>query len=112
MKATITFLAILFTAVALCCIASAKAFGQEVIREGKNFTQVQTVQKASDTKTVFTYTIRDTVYPIWITKNGRCYIVRTSKNGNEYRQYLPENVSREIAAELGVTYVETKKAGE
>ena len=106
MKATISFLAALFTAVILCCIASTEAFGQEVKRDGNNFTQVQSVTKSTVTQTIYTYTIKDTTYPIWITKNGRCYIIRTSRNGNEYKQYLSEEVSKAVCAELGVEYVE------
>lgn len=106
MKATITFLTALFTAVALCCLFSTKAFSQEVTREGKSFTQVKTLHQTTDTITEYTYVIKDTIYPIWITKNGRCYIIRTSKNGNDYKQYMPESISREICSELGRKYVE------
>lgn len=88
----------------LLCGVCANA--QSVNREGNNFTQVQTVKQSEDKQTKYTYTIKDKVYPIWITKNGRCYIIRTSKNGNDYKQYLPEEVSRQICIELGVTYVE------
>lgn len=82
------------------------ANAQEVKREGNNFTQVSNIKQANDTQTEYTYTIKDIVYPIWVTKNGRCYIVRTSKNGNEYKQYLEENISRQICKELGIEYVE------
>lgn len=111
MKATVSFLATLFTLVAVCCILSTKAFGSEVKREGKNFTQTSAIQKSSDIKTEYTYTIREVSYPVWITKNSRCYILRISKNGNEYKQYLPEEVSRQIADELGVEYKEEEKVG-
>lgn len=82
------------------------ANAQEVKREGNNFTQVSNLRQSNDTQTVYTYTIKDISYPIWITKNGRCYIVRTSKNGNQYKQYLDEEISKQIAKELGVEYVE------
>ena len=98
--------ALLLLAVLLCCIFTTNTFGQEVKREGNNFTQVQSVAKSTDTQTIYTYTIKDTTYPIWITKNGRCYIIRTSKNGKEYKQYLPEEVSKAVCAELGVEYIE------
>lgn len=111
MKTALTFLTALFAAVSLCCIAATKAFGQEVKREGMNFTQVNTAQKSSDIKTEYTYTIREISYPVWVTKNGRCYILRISKNGNEYKQYLPEEVSRQIAEELGIEYKEAEKVG-
>jgi len=91
-------------AIASICTINA----QEVTREGKNFTQVQTVKQSSDKKTEYTYTIKDKTYPVYITKNGRCYVIRTSKNGNDYKQYLDEQVARQICKELGVEYKESK----
>ena len=99
-----TFLTILVIAFATTFVQTISA--QEIKREGNNFTQVQSVAKSTDTQTIYTYTIKDTTYPIWITKSGRCYIIRTSKKGNEYKQYLPEEVSKAVCAELGVEYIE------
>jgi hypothetical protein len=77
---------------------------QDVVRNGKNFTKVS----QSDTKeiqTEFTYTIKGIVYPIFISKNGACYIKRISKKtGKEYKQYLGEEISREICKEIGIEY--------
>lgn len=95
---------ILFALALIICAITISANDVPYVREGTNFTKVQTLQQSTDTKTVYTYTIKDTAYPIWITKNGRCYIVRTSKNGNEYKQYLEENISREICNELNIEY--------
>ena len=81
-------------------------YAQSYTRNNNNFTQVTTT--TSDTKTEYTYTIKDKVYPIYITKNGRCYIIRTSKNGKDYKQYLEENIARQICNELGITYKESK----
>lgn len=81
-------------------------YAQSYTRSNNNFTQVTAT--TSDIKTEYTYTIKDVVYPIYITKNGRCYIIRTSKNGNEYKQYLEEDIARQICNELGITYKESK----
>lgn len=81
-------------------------------REGNNFTKVQTVQSSSDIQTVYTYTIKDTTYPIWITRNGRCYVIRISKNGKRYKQYLEEVISRQICKELGVEYKESESVSQ
>lgn len=92
-------------------LISACAFGQDnYTREGNNFTKTVTVTASQDSLTSYTFTIKDNVYPIWITKNGRCYIVRTSKNGNQYRQYLEESIARQICKEMGIEYVETKQS--
>ena len=81
-------------------------YAQSYTRSNNNFTQVTTT--TSDIKTEYTYTIKGVVYPIYITKNGRCYIIRTSKNGNDYKQYLEEDIARQICNELGITYKESK----
>lgn len=78
-----------------------------VKRDGNNFTQTTTLQQSTDTKTIYTYTIKETGYPIWITKNGRCYIVKVSKNGNEYKQYLDKEICIQICKELNVEYKES-----
>lgn len=86
------------------------AHAQEVNfqREGTTFTQVKSPNVSHDTLTKFTYVIKDFSYPIYITSNGRCYIIRTSKNGNEYKQYLAKEIALEICKELNIEYKETK----
>lgn len=99
-----TFLTILALTIAITFVQPVQA--NEVKREGNNFTVEQTIQQSSDVQTKYTFTIKDNVYPIWITKNGRCYIVRTSKNGNQYKQYLNKDICLQICQELGVEYKE------
>lgn len=97
----------LFTVLFIVGVAVAFAEdNKQVTREGNNFTQVTSLQQSTDVQTVYTYTIKETVYPIWITKNGRCYIVRTSKNGNQYKQYLDKSISLQICQELNIEYKE------
>ena len=79
---------------------------QEVKREGNNFTVEKTIQQSSDIQTQYTFTIKDNIYPIWITKNGRCYIIRTSKNGNQYKQYLNKDICLQICQEMNIEYKE------
>ena len=77
---------------------------QDVVRNGKNFTKVSQCD-TKEIQTEFTYTIKDVVYPIFISKNGACYIKRISKkSGKEYKQYLGEEISREICKEIGIEY--------
>jgi hypothetical protein len=82
-----------------------------VIREGNNFSFAQTQKKGkSETKTEYTFTIKDVAYDVYISGNGRCYIYRVSqKTGQVYKSYLPEEVARTICNELGVEYVELDK---
>lgn len=93
---------------AIACISVSAQDTTQFTREGKNFTKSYTLRTNKDTQTEYTYTIKGGIYNIWITPNGRCYIIRVSKNGNEYKQYLCEEIAREICKELGVTYVEPK----
>ena len=95
--------------IALALLATAISFAQEphkYTREGTTFTQTQTVKSSSDTETAYTYVIKETSYNIWITKNGRCYIIKTSKNGNQYKQYLDKEICLAICQELGIEYKE------
>jgi len=55
--------------------------------------------------TPYTYEVKGIKYPIHIGKTGSCYIVRTSKKtGKEYRQYLGEEISRDICTKMGRVY--------
>ena len=96
----ISLIAVLFV------IGIAVASAQEVKREGNNFTVEKTIQQSSDIQTQYTFTIKDNIYPIWITKNGRCYIIRTSKNGNQYKQYLNKEICLQICQEMNIEYKE------
>jgi uncharacterized protein YxeA len=84
----------LLTLVALVMMAGATIYAQDVKREGNTFVQVQsdTVSLKNDTKTKYTYKAKDgREYPIYLSKNGKAFIVRVSKkSGKEYRQYLPQ----------------------
>ena len=75
----------------------------EVKREGNTFKTEQTVgSKGTETK----YTWEDkegNKYPIFITKKGACYVLRTSKKtGKEYKYYLPKDIQSQIKQEMGI----------
>lgn len=92
-------------------MASASVINAEIKREGNTFSVVsESKQKAEPTATTYKYTTKDgKEYPIYLSKNGRAYILKVSqKSGNEYKQYLGEEISRTICKELGVEYVEKK----
>lgn len=101
----------IFALMAALCVAisisASTADTTQFVRNGNNFTKTYTVQSSKDTETEYTYTIGETVYPIWITKNGRCYVIRTSSKSNkQYRQYICKEVCLQICSELGIEYVE------
>ena len=104
----------IFALMAVLCMAisvSANQADSTIIRSGNTFIKTQQVKEAKATAqlTDYTYQIKDVDYPIYITSNGRCYIIRVSKNGNEYKQYVPENVAKLICYEMGVEYKELHK---
>ena len=73
----------------------------DIVRDGDTFKVEKTVSVNQDTKTKFTWEDKEgNKYPIYITKKGACYIIRTSKKtGKEYKQYLPKNVQEQIKEE-------------
>lgn len=75
----------------------------EVKREGDTF-KVEQTSKASDTQTKYTWEDKENhKSPIFITKKGACYVLRTSKKtGKEYKYYLPKNVQETIKKELNI----------
>lgn len=75
----------------------------EVKREGDTF-KVEQTSKASDTQTKYTWEDKEgNKYPIFITKKGACYVLRTSKKtGKEYKYYLPKDIQETIKKELNI----------
>lgn len=71
-----------------------KASAQSVTRQGNVFVQDTSshkIAKDNPTLTKYFYLASDgTKYPIYMSANGKCFIIRVSKNGKEYKQYLPE----------------------
>lgn len=103
-------LPLLIAALSVTLNISANQADSTIIRNGNTFIKTVKVQEPVKAQaTPYTYEIKDVQYPIYITQNGRCYIVRTSKNGNEYKQYIPENIAKLICYEMGIEYKETKK---
>ena len=85
----------LFISVVLALMVGAPVFAQsEIKREGTTFVEVQSdkVSLKNCTKTNYTYKTKDgKEYPIYLSKNGKAFIVRVSKKtGREYKQYLPQ----------------------
>ena len=72
-------------------VAAATVTAQNVTRDASgNFHQVKKEAADSSRKTGNTYTTeKGEVFPVYVSKNGKFFIIRTSKNtGNQYKQYL------------------------
>lgn len=100
-----------FIIILLTAMLSITAFAQtqSYTREGNTFSisSKSTIQIS----TPFTWKdSKDNVYPVYMTSTGRAYILKMSaKTGKEYKSYLPEDVSRAMAKELGIEYKEKEK---
>ena len=86
------------TLVLFILLSGMPAQAQEVVRNGNTFEQVSKKKSKEAYKlTQYTYIAADgTKYPIYLSGNGKYFIIRKSKKtGKEYRQYLP-NVNKEL----------------
>ena len=74
----------------------------EVVREGNTFKVEKTTSVNNDKQTPYTWQDKEgKTYPIFITKNGACYIIKVSKKtGKEYKQYLPKEIREQINKEI------------
>lgn len=58
-------------------------------------------QDQGHTKTDFTWKdCKGDEYPVYMAHTGSCFVIKTSKSGEEYRAYLGEEVSEQIRKEL------------
>ena len=85
---------------------SVTSYSQDVVRNGKTFEQVKKSSVKTEENTGFTYKdSKGNIYPIYMGKTGSCYIKKISKkSGNEYKQYLGEEISRQVCQSLGKEY--------
>ena len=61
----------------------------------------QIYEKSNFTKTGFTWKdSKGYEYPVYIAHTGSCFVIKTSKSGEEYRAYLGEEASEQINKEL------------
>ena len=76
----------------------------EVKREGDTFKVEQASRTSQGEKTKYTWEDKEgNKYPIYITKRGACYVIRTSKKtGKEYKYYLPKDIQETIKKELNI----------
>ena len=87
---------LIYVLIALCLSITTKA--QQFVRKGNNFVQTDSSTRKSvePTKTQYTYEIKGEKYPIYRSKNGKYFIIMTSKKTKkQYRKYLPD-VKKEL----------------
>lgn len=101
----------------LASVTAAFAQKASFTTDGNTYRSVASVtknvpQKDSATSiTPYTYEVKGVNYPIHIGHTGSCYIVRVSKkSGKQYRQYLGEEISRDICHKMNRQYTAKKKS--
>lgn len=96
----------------LLAVMSMNVCAQSYKVEGNTYTSVSAKKKTEGKKTPYQYESRDgQKYDIYILDDGRCYTNRVSgTTGKPYRSYLKEEISRDIAKKVGISYTYVKKS--
>lgn len=88
----------------LVALSMSVASYADVVRNGDTFKVEKTTSVNQSTQTKYTWEDKEgNKYPIFITKKGACYVLRTSKKtGKEYKYYLPKYIQSQIKQEMGI----------
>ena len=90
------------------CFSMTSAFGQGSWKDADgNYHQNTSARAPKDTLVTshLWYDSNNVAYPIILNKaSGACYVWRKSKKGTMYKDYMEAYISKEIAAEYGITY--------
>lgn len=89
----------IFVILALLFAMTIHANAQSVTRKGNTFYQQssskKTIQKDSAvTLTPYTYVIKDVKYPVYKSSKNKYFIIRTSKDGKQYRKYVTKEIKQ------------------
>lgn len=92
--------------VMLASVFTSYAGNPSYIKEGNTYKTEKSVGTSDNQKTEFFWEdSKGNKYPIFIGPSGACYIIRVSKKtGKEYKQYLGENISKDICKTLNREY--------
>ena len=95
----------------LLAVMSMNVCAQSFIVKDNVYTTASSKKKVEGKKTPYQYESRDgQKYDIYILPDGRCYTNRISgTTGKEYRAYIKEEISRDIAKKVGINYTYVKK---
>lgn len=87
------------------CIVNNSINAQDFTTNGNTYEAVKTSKSSTEISTPYTYNVKDVEYPIFLSKNGCAYIKRiSSKSGQEYKQYLSAEISKDICAKMNIEY--------
>jgi len=90
----------------MLCLGVNNSSSQTIERKGKVFvSKGRSVHKADTLVTEYKFEANGIQHPIIINKGtGSCYIWIKSRNNKLYRKYMKQEVSEQIARELGIEY--------
>lgn len=96
----------------LLAVMSMNVCAQSFVVKDNVYTTASSKKKVEGKKTPYQYESRDgQKYDIYILDDGRCYTNRVSgTTGKAYRSYLKEEISKDIAKKVGVSYTYVKKS--
>ena len=79
--------------------------------EGNTYKSTTTTRTSKVDTTIYKWEdSKGNQYPICISQSGSCFVWRvSSKTGKQYRQYLGEEISKDICRKLGREYKQTKR---
>lgn len=101
-----------FLIILLIAVLSMNVCAQSFVVKDNVYTTTTSKKKVEGKKTPYQYESRDgQKYDIYILDDGRCYTNRVSgTTGKPYRSYLKEEISKDIARKVSVSYTYVKKS--
>lgn len=92
-----------------CTISNAQSY----TREGNTYISSTGERKSTNNSIETTFKVKESdnkEYVVYCsTRTGACYIKKISRNGNEYKKYLGEEISKEVCKELNIEYKSRKR---
>lgn len=90
----------------MLCALNNSICAQDFVISGNTYESVKSTSSVvNEITTPYTFKIKDVEYPIFLSKNGCAYIKRISaKSGQEYKQYLSAEISKNICAKMNIEY--------
>ena len=103
----------LFLLIIMLITLSVNSNAQSYTREGNTYTFSTGERSKANNAIETSFKVKDTdgkEYVVYCSRStGACYIKKISRNGNEYKKYLGEEISKEVCKEINVEYKPRKK---
>lgn len=95
----------------MLCMTNVNA--QTYTREGNTFISSTGERKSNNNAIETSFKVKESdgkQYIVYCSRStGACFIKKVSRNGNEYKKYLGEDISKQICKEIGVEYKSRKR---